>query len=219
MEDSGEDQAGFTPKAAVPPRPPSFFRERLRALRERAISAGLLTPTRVAALVDETPQEVIELAVVEDALAALAPPPLAETFPPVAQPPAAVDDPGFQATQGTIADRLDAFAAWAVEKLGGGEILVVDEYGCLLRGPQEQSGLVLSTLMAWNAAIRASAQAASAYPQPQPQQQQLPTGETLTLIPCQTRLGMIQVAVTRPLSLTEAETTLLRQALAAAMWQ
>lgn len=112
-------------------------------------------------------------------------------------------------------ERLEAYSLWATRQWNAAELLIVDEYGDLLWGPPKKSGLVLSTMMAWNAAIRASAQAASGAAQTS--QQTLATGETLTIIPCQTRLGVLQIAVVKPLPPGNDETVSLSQVLAEVM--
>lgn len=268
------------------------FRERLRAIRERAIGAGLLgSPQPETAPVDETPPEPISLGLpapgelelpeeMEEAkeTAPLAPlPPVAEEAPtpaptavepapspsgmsfPAAPPavPMAMafsqapfeardeqpwstrpEDAGLQAcvpavdalpplehplaappvpekSPGSVGEKLDVFAEWAKRLLGGGELLMVDEFGGLLWGPQAKSGLVLSTLMAWNAAIRASAM--SACNRRDVTEQILPKGETLTVIAAPTRLGLIQVAVVRQGALSQEQAGLIRQTLKTVM--
>lgn len=111
----------------------------------------------------------------------------------------------------TVKERLEAYARWAGQKWGAQELLIVDEFGDLLWGPPKKSGLVLSTMMAWNAAIRASAQAASGVVQIR--QQMLPAGESLTLIPCSTRLGLLQIALVKAQAPWENETVSLRETL------
>jgi hypothetical protein len=275
------------------------FRQRLQSIRERAISAGLMTPkpppppetptasepdamrTGVSALrlvrppapvpevvtppepapESETetaplPPQEPELVVVNEPepVAAVAPAfeesasPSPEPVPePVPEPPSQESAPQWQpqpvsfpapnpppvqynvpispaptaqphieiAPGASVKDRLDAFASWAGQQWGPGELLIVDEYGDLLWGPPKKAGLVLSSMMAWNAAIRASAQAANGMAQIQ--QQVLATGETLTIIPCKTRLGMLQIAVVKAQAPWGEETSVLREALVQVM--
>ena len=208
------------------------FRMHLRSIREQAIQAGLLRP-QVEPEEETEPEEPIELKVVDEealddpdwAVAVSAPPvlnpvelspPSPLTIPVVPEPAAPpVIELDFEVPNGSIAQRLDAFAFWAKSRLGDCELLVVDEYGDLLWGPRAKSGLVLSTMMAWNAAIRASAQAASGTPQTL--HQSLASGNTLTVIPCSTRLGMVQVALVRGFMMLDAEVDLLKRGLSAAM--
>ncbi len=116
---------------------------------------------------------------------------------------------------GSVGERLDFFASWTKSLLGECELLLVDEYGGLLWGPQTKSGLVLSTMMAWNAAIRASAM--SACSRPDTIVQTLANGASLTVIPAETRLGMIQIALVRPSAPLDSEVALMRQTLNAVM--
>lgn len=111
----------------------------------------------------------------------------------------------------SVKERLEAFAEWTSRQWGQGELLVVDEYGDLLWGPAKRSGLVLSTMMAWNAAIRASVQAANGLQQIQ--QQYLATGEGLSIIPCHTRLGLLVIAWVKQPMPADQEAVVLRNAL------
>lgn len=136
-----------------------------------------------------------------------------DTLPPLEHPLAA--PPAPEKSPGSVGEKLDVFADWVKRLLGGGELLMVDEFGGLLWGPQAKSGLVLSTLMAWNAAIRASAM--SACNRRDVTEQILPKGETLTVIAAPTRLGLIQVAVVRQGALSQEQAGLIRQTLKAVM--
>ncbi|TDU66038.1 hypothetical protein EI77_03775 [Prosthecobacter fusiformis] len=183
------------------------FRQRLQAIRDKAIHAGLLTPQasdpEPNSTLPSTPEPSAENVAPEVIQPAVAEP---ISAPPAIQPPAIEMAPGA-----SVKERLDTFAAWAIELSGTGELLIVDEYGDLLWGPPRKSGLVLSTMMAWNAAIRASAQAASGATQVL--HQILTTGDTLTIIPCQTRLGMLQLALVKNRALQDNESALLRTTL------
>lgn len=110
---------------------------------------------------------------------------------------------------GSVLDRLEGFAAWTHSWLGPCDLLVVDEHGDLLWGPQAQAALILSTLMAWSASMRDSAAAACDMSgllcQP------VPGGRMLSVVPCRTRLGLIQVAISRAEPLTASEAEELRQ--------
>lgn len=167
------------------------FRQRLQAIRDRAVDAGLLPPP-------QAPQE-------ESA----APISMPETIP---QPPPAAP---FTVPTGSVMERLEAFDGWARHRCGEGEIFVMDDQGDLLCGRQEQAGLILSTLLALNAAARSSAW--SACGGPQVLHHSLPSGDIITVIPCPTRLGVMQVAVTASQAIPEDSAALLRSALIAAM--
>lgn len=131
------------------------------------------------------------------------------------EPPVNQEAQYLVAPGASVKDRLESYARWAEQTWGPAELLIVDEFGDLLWGPPRRSGLVLSTMMAWNAAIRASAQAASGMGEIR--QQLLPAGESLSLIPCPTRLGMLQIALVKQHTPAESETNSLRATLAGVM--
>lgn len=221
------------------------FRQRLQSIREKAINAGLLNPqVPVAPVVEskESPEESVtefQPEAVSETSAAFDTPPSLEMAPAVnGAPEPATAPPAFSSAPApvlasepvaqpsppptvaveagaSVKDRLEAFAGWAAEQWGQGDLLIVDEYGDLLWGPPKKSGLVLSTMMAWNAAIRASAQAASGASQML--RQMLPGGETLTLIPCQTRLGLLQIALVKTQAPSDEEIIALDVTLAQVM--
>jgi hypothetical protein len=176
------------------------LRQRLHEIRVRAVDAGLLpgrqngiAPTEAISAVD-SPQEPVPVG---------APLRQRREFTP------------FQVPLGSVMARVEAFAQWLFQSLGTSNVFVIDDRGNLLWGPQEQAGLVLSTLMAINAASRGSA--ASACEKPQINQQVLPSGMMMTAIPCETRLGDIQVAVAAPDVLAAHEAEMIREALQSAM--
>ncbi|MDZ4288729.1 MAG: hypothetical protein U0984_12260 [Prosthecobacter sp.] len=167
------------------------FRQRLQAIRSRAVDAGLL-PAPVAAI--------------EEARPAL-PEPL-----PV---PVEARVCAFQAPRGGLVERLEAFVIWARRCIGTGEVFVVDDRGDLLSGPQDQATLILSTLLALNAAARASAW--SACEGSQVLHQSLAAEAMVTVIPCSTRLGVMQVAVVAPHAIADGDAAVIRDALIATM--
>ena len=201
----------------------SAFRQRLQAIREKAITAGLLTPQTApsppaAEEAPPTPPTEASASKPTPEPAQEQPANLPEEPSPAAAEPVFTPPPPPQIPinpGASVKERLEAFAQWAALRWEPSELLIVDEYGDLLWGPPKKSGLVVSTMMAWNAAIRASAQAASGMTQTH--QQSLNTGETLTIIPCQTRLGLLQIAVIKSLAPTDSEITTLREALAEVM--
>jgi hypothetical protein len=187
-----EPPAALSPESGAAP-DLQALRQRLQAIRERAMDAGLLPG---AAAVVRPPEP--------------APPPVLEA------PPAPVSAPApFQVPLGSVMARLEAFAAWADRSLDQADVFVVDDRDDLLWGPQEQAGLVLSALMAQAAATRSSA--LSACEGAHALHQALPTGRMLTVIPCGTRLGMMQVAVVSAEALSPDQSEALRGALTAAM--
>ncbi|MDB6005241.1 MAG: hypothetical protein JWR15_2228 [Prosthecobacter sp.] len=199
------------PAAALPL---NRIRDKLRAIRQRATEAGILTRTT----------EVVSAPVSEEA--ATPPPPADERDGDRVEAGACTDEaaakmepqaPAFEVPHGSRDVRLSAFAAWARKVLheDGGHVLVMSDDGEVLWGGEAKAGLVLSTMMAWGAAIRASAM--SACETPPVIHQPLASGNVLTVIPCETAVGMVHAAVAAPSGLTLEQAQLLRGALCAAM--
>lgn len=91
----------------------------------------------------------------------------------------------------------------------------MNDDGEVLCGGAATAGLVLSTMMAWGAAIRASAM--SACETPPVIHQPLASGHVLTVIPCETAIGMVHAAVAAPVGLSHELAHILRGALCAAV--
>jgi hypothetical protein len=222
MEDETDDdehgQALPNQAAALPL---SRIRDKLRAIRQRATDAGILTrlsevapplepasqeKTPVAVPVDEGSGDESGVCKDEDA---------ADMEPEHIEVP--WQAPAFELPQGSREVRLAAFTSWArlVLHEGGGQVLVMSDDGEVLWGGEAKAGLVLSTMMAWGAAIRASAM--SACEPPPVIHQPLASGHVLTVIPCETAAGMVHAAVAAPDGLSYEQAHLLRGALCAAM--
>jgi hypothetical protein len=221
-EETDDDEHGQSipnPAAALPL---SRIRDKLRAIRQRATDAGILTRmseispmeppsqerTTVFAPLHEASGDVMEAAVFKEEAAADA---VAE-FTAVSPQTAA-----FEIPQGSREVRLAAFASWAPQVLrdGGGQVLVMSDDGEVLWGGEAKAGLVLSTMMACGAAIRASAM--SACETPPVIHQSLASGNVLTVIPCETAAGMVHAAVAAPAGLSHEQAHLIRGALRAVM--
>lgn len=205
---------------AAPESGPAFhpdltaFRQRLLAIRQSAIGAGILAPKAVpeepeALPIQPSPPPLPAAVPVTETMirfqASAFPPDLPAAAPPVLPP----------TSFGSVVERLQTFAAWALGHLPGANLFVVDDHGGLLWGSQAQAGLILSSLMAWNAANRSSAR--SAYGGPEVIGQALPSGEVLTVIPCRTRLGSFQVAVASSQALAPTDVMITRDAFVSAM--
>ncbi len=214
---AAEDDHGrplHNPAAALPL---SRIRDKLRAIRQRATDAGILT--RVSDVVPPPTEPVAEIEV-----------PMAVADPvevPVndrMETPAVPDSmtplpqlPGFEIPQGSRDERLAAFAGWARQVLheGGGHVLVMSDDGEVLWGGEAKAGLVLSTMMAWGSATRASA--LSACGSPPFIHQPLASGHVLTVIPCETPAGIVHAAVAAPAALSDEIASHLRSALCQTM--
>lgn len=202
QEDVLEDEDDHTmplhnPGAALPL---SRIRDKLRAIRQRATEAGILT--RVS---DAAPEAARQAPV--DVSVQVVPEPVS----PLPQTPI------FEMPPGLRDERIAAFAAWARQVLheDGGHVLVMSDDGEVLWGGEAKAGLVLSTMMAWGAATRASAM--SACGTPPVIRQPLASGNVLTVIPCETAAGIVHAAVAAPAGLSDELALVLRRALCAAM--
>ncbi len=177
------------------------IRERLRAIRQRAAEAGILTHAA-----EVPPIAMQELPVMISTK---------ETMRPVTS--TATPALAFDVPHGSQGERLAAFSAWARQALheGGGHVLVISEDGEVLWGGEAKAGLVLSTMMAWGAAIRANAMPSEGLPRLI--HQPLSSGHVLTVIPCETAAGIMHAAVVAPEGLTDELAAVLRGALCAAL--
>lgn len=215
----------------------SGIRDRLRAIRERALAAGLLAraadPTalpggepsshgstdeepsvaEVSPVADGEPQrlevEKEEWPTPQEALAEV----VGQEV--VREQQAEDEIDSFEVPLGSIGERLEAYCRWAQRRLNGAELLLMDDHGDVLWGQSAQAGLVLSVLMASMAAARSSALAA--FSAPRVVRQTLANQRTMTVIPCPTCYGLIHLAVMHAEALDERESGLLREALIAAM--
>jgi hypothetical protein len=218
------------------------IRDRLREVRERAERAGLLRrPERVEAEVaavaavsavpvaevggKESVVEGLADAVVaeQDEAAAVKPVGEAEVCEEVAEggggtgAKARVDEGlYFEVPLGTVVERLEAFAEWAQRRIQPGELLLLDEHGDVLWGAQAKVALVLSAMMAANAASRSHA-ASACGEGARWIRQAVGAGGELAVISCATRVGLIHLAVERVSGLADEEAALLRQALQSAV--
>ncbi|MCF7786664.1 MAG: hypothetical protein K9N47_11120 [Prosthecobacter sp.] len=223
MEDEADDDAhGQSLPNAAAALPLSRIRGKLRAIRQRATDAGILTRMSEVALLEPASQEKISVSA-----------PVAEETGDAAEADACKDEaaadmepefsavppqtPVFEVPQGSREVRLAAFAGWARQVLheDGGQVLVMSDDGEVLWGGEAKAGLVLSTMMAWGAAIRASAM--SACETPPVIHQPLASGHVLTVIPCETVAGMVHAAVAAPAGLSHELAHILRGALCSVM--
>lgn len=221
-----EDEPGerlHNPAAALPL---SRIRDKLRAIRQRAMDAGILTrvtetlPAENKTDLNTPVSDAEEGAGDDTASPVTGDGDRVEAVPASAMAESASPLPrgqAFEVPQGSREDRLAAYATWARQVLSedGGHLLVMSDDGEVLWGGEAKAGLVLSTMMAWGAAIRASA--ASACDTPPVIRQPLASGNVLTVIPCETHDGMIHAAVAAPAGLNDDLAQALREALCAAM--
>lgn len=264
-EISREDATATSADVQEQPPPPAMpanrageldrIRQKLQAIRERALGAGLLTrpsaadgkptpPLREEPSPEPPPREApadsrtaTEQQAATDAEAGapqvtgsreVTSPAAARILPTVspfslAEPVAAAleaasqssEPPGFQVPAGAISERLEAFAAWAERRLFLSDLIVVDDHGDILWGDHARAGLVVSAMMACKAAMRSSALGAAGLSGVI--EQPISADRLLIIVMCETQFGTLSIALVRDGSLTEADATLLRNGLVAAV--
>ena len=201
------------------------IREKLQAIRERAIDAGLLAHVQAAEEVP-SPQNLAPVAKPEPPQS----PPISQSNPlgPTESPFAVAETTGaplptvvtsdvtsFEVSSGMVSERLEAFATWAGLNLGLRDLLVVDDHGDILWGIHEQAGLVVSAMMACKATLRSSALGAT-----EPSniiEQPISIDRMLVIVPCETSYGSLSIAFVRDGVFPEAAALLLRKALTVAI--
>jgi hypothetical protein len=246
--DSTEDEAeyepiqpnerlSYDPQKDEAPVELNRIRQKLQAIREKAIEAGLLAhlpaPEEVTPVAVETPAPVV--AAPETTMNLDGPDPVGDTGPleqdsyssppltstRISSPfsvaeeshsplrPVAPGGVSFVVPEGSIMQRLNAYAEWASAHLHTRELIIADDHGDVLWGDHAQSGLLVSTMMASKAALRSTALGAC-----DPQsliEQSVSPGRTLIVVPCETQFGTLSVALIRAFSISGSDAMLLRK--------
>ncbi len=177
------------------------IRDRLRAVREHAVAAGLLrravAPPSGSLPVGSAFEQVAKVGMESEA-----------------RPEATVD---FKVREGSIAERLEHFAQWTQVHFAASEVLLLDEQGDVLWGPEAKADLVLSVMLAARAATRSSAASAlGARSATSLSHQDLGGGKgTLSVFSCATEQGLIIVGIERAAALCESAARELAAALEA----
>lgn len=223
IEDHPEEESPVQPLLEHP-KELTRIREKLQAIRERAIEAGLLAhmgvvkPTRVVEPAPTVPSVEPVHPVVQTPET---PPPVASPFS-IAEPetaPATVvpGEPAkdFEVPRGRISERLEAFASWAGRQFGLHDLLIVDDHGDVLWGIHEKAGLVVSAMMACKAAQRSSALGAAGLSNII--EQPISINRMLIVVPCETSFGALTIAFVSQGVFPETDARLLGHALAIAV--
>lgn len=182
--------------------PLSRIRDKLRAIRQRASDAGILARGSDVPAVWAANDE----AAVPNSAKASAP--TEEDLPQVLE---------LVIPHASREERLSAFGSWARQVLrdDGGHVLVMNDDGEVLWGGEAKAGLVLSTMMAWGAAMRASTLPTTS--QPVIIRQSLSSGQVLTVIPCHTAHGLVHATVVGTEGLSDKQADVLRGGLCSVM--
>ncbi len=204
-ESAVQDEAPAVTDISTGALPLSRIRDKLRAIRQRANEAGILTRGGDSAPLPSSPS-------------GATPPMPRPAIPTASTEPATPAALLFEVPAGSRQERLSAFADWARQLLreDGGHLLVMNDDGDLLWGGEAKAGLVLSAMMAWSAAMRGSAAAACA--SLPVLHQTLATGHMLTLVPCEATSGLlVHAAVAAPAALSDEVAAKLREGLILAL--
>lgn len=174
--------------------PVDEIRSKLKAIREKAIRAGLIRADAPSATPEVSTKD-------------------ADLDEPLPEPESSAESltestvlEAMPAAFGDVHQRISLFADWAQPALKGSDLFIVDDQGQLLWGPPLRSSIVLSAIMAHMATARMSAQ--TACETEAPSSQTLASGSQLILLPCATRLGIMHIAI---LGSAVMETNLLSQ--------
>ncbi len=120
-------------------------------------------------------------------------------------------EPSYHPSPGGIAERLAEFAAWAGHRLGGSQLLIVDDHGDLLWGAVPNCGAIVANILSLQASLRSSA--ANMHHPPPVHHASLGEDRHLSLIPVTTRYGAVTIGVIEIRLVTESDAVLLRDAL------
>lgn len=191
------------PETQPPPahQPLDEIRTKLKAIRERALQAGLIRQNAAKAALSASPAETPQADFS----------PIVPEAAPEEAPSATELLPPLPMVCGDVGQRISLFADWAQPALGRGDLFIVDDQGLLLWGPPNRSSIVLSAIMAREATSRMSAQ--TACDTAAPSRQILASSSHLILLPCATRLGIMHIAILGPQPVAEIYLPTLSQAL------
>jgi hypothetical protein len=181
-----------------PPASPevALIREKLRRIRDRAQSAGLMTSDAAAATDTAAPRATEVFAPSGHPTPAVRPeepgpsPIQASVVPVLAAPSREKTRP--PAGQ-TMAEDLSDFAAWAARSTSAEELILLNEHGDLLWGSPTCDDLVPSAMVTVNAALRASIGSPS--PALPMLRAKAAAGKELSILCCSTRQGPVILAM------------------------
>ncbi len=128
-------------------------------------------------------------------------------------PPPEVAD--FVVPSAGLSERIDVVARWTCTRLGTEEVLLVDDFGDVLWGGREHTALVLSVMMAWHTAQRASAE--SATHDSERIDKELAHGRWLTALRVPTSYGTVRLAAICRESVRDEDARVIRAALVRAV--
>jgi len=243
----GKPAAASLSAGSVPPEEPSTaadialqpdvseIRERLRAIRDRAQEAGLLTkespapppPPAPAPFAPSPVEAATDSSSVPSQPANPPPPESADAAPPASPEPAELTSPAEPAPaitpeesplaqQGahdlTLAERLDDFARSSSKLTTSEELFMLDDHGELLWGTPTSDDLLICAKLALNATMRSHA--ATLAPATLAAPVHVGPGKELQLVTCPTRHGNVTLAL---VNAAQVPTTSLQESLTLTM--
>lgn len=163
------------------------IRERLRAIRDRAQGAGLL-PSPAPLAQPEEPQALPSAP--SDSKATEEPAPQA-----VANQPEEVvsktQKAHFLPLEGSISERLDSYARWAIDYSESEDLLIIDDHGAPLWGIPTRNDLAVSAMLALETGQRTSA---GSFNSEVILHSRMNEHKELTIFRCITRYGIVSIA-------------------------
>lgn len=173
------------------------IREQLRQIRERAQQAGLIGGDH-SDQVQHSGSDALESTPSSPEVAA----------PETVATPASIN---FLPLEGTMSERLDAFAGWASGLVASDELLLIDDRGDLLWSKGERSDLAISALLAVTSSLRSNA--LGVCEPPEIIRNKLNVHSELSVLPCFTRHGLVSLAIVNSVGIPQDTVGWLREAL------
>ncbi len=184
------------------------IREKLRLIREKAMSAGVIAAP--VQKIEELPAEVsFEIPAVPVPRLPIT---ISLSRPPEAPAPApALKTAPFLPLGGPISERLAAFMKWSSQIVPCEDRLLMDDHGDMLWGGASRNELALSAILAVSASLRSAPQAMT-----RPAaviHSRLSPNRELSVLPCPTRFGMVTLALLNAPAIDDETAAILRDAL------
>lgn len=190
----------------VPPPEIAHIREKLRAIRAKALDSGVISAP-AQQIVNQNVEDRIEVPVVPVSRLPIT---ISLSPPPVTPEPAPNRIP-FLPLEGPISERLAAFMQWASQIVVCEDRLLMDDHGDMLWGGASRSELALSAILAVSASLRSAPQAMT-----KPAAvilSRLGPHRELSVLPCPTRFGMVTLALLNAPPVDDETARTLREAL------
>lgn len=190
----------------VPPPEIEHIREKLRAIRAKALDSGV-----ISAPAQQNENQKADVSIeVPAVLVSRLPITISLSPPPVTPDPASNRIP-FLLLEGPISERLAAYMNWSSRIVSCEDRLLMDDHGDMLWGGASRSELALSAILAVSASLRSAPQALT-----RPASvifSRLGADRELSVLPCPTRFGMVTLALLNAAPIDDETAAVLRDAL------